>query len=164
MRMANFERVFESEQLVAAPLGKVFEFFSSAENLQRITPPSLNFEILTPLPIAMRTGALIDYKLRIRGLPVRWRTEIQEWNPPHSFVDLQLKGPYALWHHTHTFTEHSNGETLMRDRVRYQVPLGPLGLLVAPFFVTPEIRRIFEHRTKVIEEIFKPAPLPVSSA
>lgn len=152
--MPNFEKVFESEQEVAAPVSEVFDFFSRAENLQRITPPSLHFKILTPLPIEMKSGALIDYKLRIRGLPMRWRTEICEWNPPFSFVDVQLKGPYALWHHTHTFSALAGERTLMRDRVRYQVPFGPLGLLVAPLLVTPEIERIFAHRTRVIGELF----------
>ena len=152
--MSIFDRVFESEQKVAAPLAEVFAFFSRAENLQKITPPSLHFEI-TSLPSEMRAGALIDYKIRIRGLPVRWRTEIAEWKPPHSFVDVQLRGPYALWHHTHSFEALKDGTTLMRDRVVYRVPFGPLGLLVAPVFVTPEIGRIFAYRSKVIGEMFR---------
>jgi ligand-binding SRPBCC domain-containing protein len=153
--MSNYERVFESEQKVAAPLEEVFAFFSRAENLERITPPTLRFRIQTPLPIELRAGALIDYKLSLRGIPIRWRTEIRDWNPPFSFVDVQLRGPYTLWHHTHTFSSLPDGSTLMKDKVRYQAPFGPLGLLVSPLFVRPEIERIFAHRTKVIEELFK---------
>jgi ligand-binding SRPBCC domain-containing protein len=152
--MSVFERVFESEQLVHAPLEKVFEFFSHAGNLERITPPSLGFRILTPLPIDMRSGTLIDYRISLHGIPLRWRTEILDWNPPHSFVDVQLRGPYKLWHHTHSFERVSDSVTRMRDRVRYQAPFGPLGLLVVPLFVAPEVGRIFAFRTRAIEEIF----------
>ena len=149
-----FVRTFHSEQLIAAPIERVFEFFSLAENLERITPPSLSFRILTPLPIAMHEGTLIDYQIRIRGVPVLWRTLIEKWDPPRAFVDTQLRGPYKLWHHTHTFEEAPGGNTLMKDVVRYQAPFGVLGLLSLPIFVTPEIRRIFAHRRVVIEKVF----------
>ena len=155
--MSAYERRFETEQLVPAPLKDVFAFFSLAENLERITPPFLRFKILTSLPIEMRQGTLIDYQLRIRGIPVRWRTQIADWNPPYQFVDTQLKGPYTLWHHTHTFSDAGAAGTLMRDVVRYQAPLGPLGLLVSPFFVRPEIERIFAFRRQAIAGFF-PGP------
>jgi ligand-binding SRPBCC domain-containing protein len=149
----NFEREFRSEQLISAPIERVFEFFSLAENLERITPPILRFRILTALPIAMHAGTIIDYQIRIRGIPVLWRTLIEKWDPPHAFVDTQLKGPYKLWHHTHTF-ERVGKKTLMKDVVRYQAPFGVLGLLTLPVFVTPEINRIFAHRRLVIENVF----------
>lgn len=153
--MSIFDRTFESEQLVRAPLEEVFSFFCKAENLERITPPSLRFRILTPLPIEMRAGALIDYQLSLHGLPMRWRTEILEWDPPHRFVDVQLRGPYSLWHHTHRFEAASPTTTRMLDTVRFRAPFGPLGFLAVPIFVAPEVARIFAHRRKVIEEIFR---------
>src|SRR5690348_414160 len=114
--------VFESELWLPRPRDAVFAFFADADNLETITPPWLRFEILTSKPITMRPGALIDYRLRIHGIPIRWQTEIAEWSPPHRFVDIQLRGPYTLWHHTHTFEEQDGG-TLCRDLVRYR-PLG----------------------------------------
>jgi ligand-binding SRPBCC domain-containing protein len=150
----NLEREFHVEQVIPAPLEKVFDFFALAENLEKITPPSLRFRILTPTPIAMHAGTLIDYRLKIRGLPIRWRTLIEKWDPPRLFVDTQLKGPYTLWHHTHTFEALPDGRTRMRDLVRYQAPFGWLGLLTLPIFVMPEIERIFAHRRKVIAEVF----------
>jgi ligand-binding SRPBCC domain-containing protein len=150
----NFEREFRSEQLIPASLERVFEFFSLAENLERITPPMLRFRILTAAPIAMHAGTIIDYQIRIRGIPVLWRTLIEKWDPPRMFVDTQLRGPYKLWHHTHNFEEAPGGNTLMKDVVRYQAPFGVLGLLTLPVFVTPEINRIFAHRRLVIEQVF----------
>lgn len=106
------------QQLVRTPIAQVFEFFSRPENLERLTPPDLGFRILTPSPIAMKEGAVIDYTIRIAGLPLRWTTLITLYEPPHRFVDLQLKGPYSYWHHTHTFAETPDG-TLLTDDVRY---------------------------------------------
>ena len=133
---------FQAEQWLPRPRAEIFSFFGEARNLEAITPPWLNFEVLTPAPIVMRAGTLIDYRIRIRGVPIRWRTEIVEWNPPHRFVDVQLRGPYTLWHHTHTF-EARDGGTLCRDEVRY-CPRG--GALVNWLFVRRDVESIFAFR------------------
>jgi ligand-binding SRPBCC domain-containing protein len=139
-----------TEQLLARRLAEVFPFFAEARNLERITPPWLRFEVLTPGPIAMRAGALIDYRLRWRGLPLRWRTEIEVWEPPHRFVDRQLRGPYLLWRHEHRFVE-QEGRTLAVDRVDYAAPGGrPVHRLI----VDRDVRRIFAHRRKALAAIF----------
>jgi ligand-binding SRPBCC domain-containing protein len=129
---------------------EVFPFFAEARNLEQLTPPFLKFEVLTPDPIAMRAGALIDYRIRVHGLPIRWRTEIVEWDPPHRFVDVQLHGPYRLWHHTHTFEE-KDGGTLCRDEVRYR-PRG--GALINWLFVRRDVERIFRYREEKLRELF----------
>jgi ligand-binding SRPBCC domain-containing protein len=132
---------------------KVFEFFSQARNLEQITPPLLHFHVLTPEPIEMREGTLIDYKLKIRGFPVRWRTKITRWNPPYEFADVQLKGPYKLWDHTHRFLE-ENGGTRMIDEVVYELPFGPLGELVHRVLVRRDVEEIFRYRNQVIGALF----------
>ena len=142
-----------SEQFVARPLEEVFRFFSDAGNLQRITPAYLDFQILTPRPIEIRPGTLLDYRLKWHGFPIRWRTRILEWNPPHSFVDLQLKGPYRLWRHTHTFHA-GNGGTRMVDTVDYALPLGLLGELAHTLKVRKDVEGIFEYRRQSIARIF----------
>ena len=120
----------------------VFELFSDAFQLERLTPPWLNFRVLTPGPIEMQTGQLIDYQIRLHGIPIRWRTEISNWEPPYRFTDTQLRGPYRLWEHSHTFEE-LDGGTLVRDRVDYLVPGGPI---VNRLFVRNDLRRIFNYR------------------
>ena len=142
--------IFEAEQLVRRPRPEVFDFFSRAENLEALTPPWLKFHIVTRCPIEMRAGCLIDYKLRIRGIPVRWQTEITVWEPPFRFVDRQLKGPYRCWIHEHTFEEHPEG-TLVKDRVQYAV-LG--GKLMDFLFVRRDVRTIFAYRSKRLNEVF----------
>jgi uncharacterized protein len=151
---SRYEKTFKSEQVINRPLEEVFEFFSRAENLQRITPPLLDFKIITALPIEMKSGALIDYRLKVRGLPMTWRTLIEEWNPPHRFIDTQLKGPYRLWHHTHEFIALGPNRTLMKDTVRYEVPLGPLGLVINALVVERDVQAIFKFRKLEIEKIF----------
>src|SRR5277367_5549628 len=99
------EFTLHNEQWLPRPRSEVFPFFSEARNLEELTPPWLNFEVLTPPPLVMKPGLLIDYRIRVHGIPIRWRTEILTWEPPERFVDTQLSGPYTLWHHTHTFTE-----------------------------------------------------------
>ena len=143
----------DRQQMVKKPIGDVFEFFEKPENLALITPPSLGFEIITPLPIEMKTGTLIDYTVKVQGIPVRWTTMITEHDPPHKFVDVQLKGPYAFWHHTHTFKEVEGG-TLMSDRVQYILPFGFLGRLVHALSVEGQLKHIFDYRGKIIEEQF----------
>jgi ligand-binding SRPBCC domain-containing protein len=132
------------------PRGRVFAFFADAGNLDLLTPPWLSFNILTPRPIQMRAGALIDYRLRLHGVPIRWRTRIAKWDPPFEFVDEQLRGPYSLWEHTHTFTEVDAG-TRVEDRVRYRVPGGRL---VHRLFVEPDLRKVFGYRVTALRRVF----------
>jgi ligand-binding SRPBCC domain-containing protein len=141
--------IFETEQWFPLRPEEVFTFFSDALNLELITPPWLRFKVLTVSPIEMREGTVIDYRLRLRGIPLRWQSQITAWEPPHRFVDQQRQGPYRLWIHEHTFVE-SNGGTLARDRVEYAVPGG---MLVQKFFVEPELKRIFAYRSRRMQEI-----------
>lgn len=126
----------------------LFPFFADAANLEKITPRSLSFQILTPQPIEMVEGTLIDYRIRISGIPQHWRTRIALWNPPHAFADEQIKGPYRKWFHTHTFEACEQG-TRMIDHVEYELPFGPLGNLAHPL-IRIQLRKIFTHRGKVI--------------
>ena len=142
--------LIEREQRLPAPPEEVFPFFEDAWNLEAITPPFLGFEVTTPRPLEMRPGALIDYRLRLHGVPVRWRTRIETFEPPHVFVDMQVSGPYRLWHHTHVFEPDGRGGTVMRDRVRYALPLGLLGELAHVAFVRRDLRRIFDFRREAI--------------
>lgn len=144
--------LFQQTQQVSRPLPEVFAFFSDARNLDRITPPWLRFEICTPGPIPMAVGTLIDYRLRWHGLPMRWRTRIEAWEPGRSFVDVQLRGPYRLWHHTHRF-QALGDHTLIEDEVRYAVPFGPLGVIAHGLFVRRDVERIFQYRRRVIDEL-----------
>jgi ligand-binding SRPBCC domain-containing protein len=127
----------------------VFEFFSDAQNLDLITPPWLHFRTITPDPIAMRPGMVIDHRLRVHGFPLRWRSEITEWDPPARFVDQQVRGPYRLWIHEHRFEKKGNG-TLVRDNVRYAVLFD---FLIHRFLVRPDIERIFAWREKTLCEV-----------
>ncbi|HSQ70184.1 MAG TPA: SRPBCC family protein [Steroidobacteraceae bacterium] len=130
------------------PVEEVFAFFADATNLERITPPELRFRIVSPLPIEMRRGTLIEYRLALFQVPFGWRTEISDWSPPWRFVDRQLAGPYRSWIHTHSFSTERRG-TLMRDQVDYVLPLGTMGLLAAPL-VRRELDRIFDYRANAI--------------
>jgi ligand-binding SRPBCC domain-containing protein len=142
----------ERTQLIRRPLEEVFSFFSDARNLEAITPAFLNFRILTPRPIAMDAGTLIDYQIRLLGIPLKWRTRIETWEPPRRFSDVQLSGPYKLWRHTHEFVAVPEG-TLMTDHVQYQMPAGPLGRLVHAVWTERTLARIFDYRFKKIEEL-----------
>jgi hypothetical protein len=139
------EYVLEREQFLAAPLERVFAFFADARNLGEITPTWLGFRIRTPLPIETRAGAIIEYTLRLGGVPLFWRTRIAEWKPAERFVDEQERGPYARWVHEHEFRALGDG-VLMRDRVRYALPFGPLGRAVHALAVRALLARIFDHR------------------
>jgi ligand-binding SRPBCC domain-containing protein len=149
----NGENVLESEQWIPKPIGEVFDFFSAETNLERITPSTLSFKVLRKSTEKIEQGTLIYYRLKIRGVPVKWVTRIDEWTPGKKFVDMQISGPYALWHHTHTFEE-KDGGTLMRDRVRFKLPLGWLGNLVAGWLVKRDVREIFSYRSRIISETF----------
>jgi ligand-binding SRPBCC domain-containing protein len=145
--------ILRTRQQVPAPLEEVFPFFARPENLAVITPGWLKFTILTPSPIPMREGAVVDYQIGLGPLPTRWRTMITTYDPPHVFVDEQLSGPYSFWHHTHRF-EASEVGTLLTDEVRYLLPSGPLGDLVHAVAIKRQLRGIFAHRHRVIADKF----------
>lgn len=136
------------------PREEVFAFFANAENLEQITPPELGFHILSGRPIVLREGALTDYKLRLRGIPMKWRMEISVWEPPYKFVDKQIRGPYTQWIHTHTFTEIGDNKTRIDDEVLYRLPFGALGD-VFHFLVKRELNYIFEFRQKAVRQILQ---------
>jgi len=133
------------------PLDRVFDFFSDAANLQKITPAELNFRFISELPVEMRAGTVIDYSLRLFGAPFRWRTRIVAWDPPRSFVDEQARGPYRNWIHTHAFSA-EGGFTSVLDSVRYRLPLPPLGEIAHPL-VRRQLKRIFEYRESRIRAL-----------
>ena len=140
---------FHSEHWLPIPLNEVFLFFANPENLEILTPPWLHFQIVTPRPIEMRRDAVIDYRLRIHHIPIRWQSEITVWEPPHRFVDEQRRGPYRFWHHEHAF-ESRDGGTLCRDEVRYAVPFD---FLIHRWLVRPDIGRIFAFRRKRLAQL-----------
>ena len=144
--------VLETEQWLPRGIEEVFEYFADAYRLEDITPPWLHFHVVTPKPVAMFAGATIDYRLKLHGLPIRWRSEISVWEPPFRFVDRQLRGPYRLWHHEHTFQSRDDG-TLVTDRVEYSVPGGPL---VHRLFVRGDLERIFTFRRDQLARHFGP--------
>jgi len=142
----------EREQWLPRPLDEVFAFFSRPENLQEITPPWLDFRVMDAPQIPF-PGALIRYRLRWHGIPLRWTSEITEWNPPHRFIDRAISGPYAAWNHEHSFTGQGNG-TLVRDRVQYALPLGWLGVVAHKLRVSHDVERIFDFRAARMRQLF----------
>ena len=148
--MAAYE--LHRRQWVPHPLQQVFDFFSAAENLEQLTPPFLRFQIISAPP-RLEAGVLIEYKLRVHGFPIRWLTTIEQWDPPHSFVDVQTRGPDKLWRHTHRFWSESGG-TWIEDAVRYSLPFGPLGQLVHGLVVKHDVEAIFRYREQKICEAF----------
>lgn len=148
--------ILERQQRIERPIEEVFAFYGDARNLERITPPWLGFEVTTPGPIEMGAGSLIEYRLRLHRMPVRWRTRIEAWEPPRRFVDAQIKGPYSLWEHTHTFEADGPGATLIEDRVRYSIPFGPLGELADRLLVQRDLRQIFDYRREAVARELAP--------
>ena len=144
----------DAELVLPRPIDEVFAFFADAGNLEVITPEFLSFMILTPRPIEMKPGTLIDYRISLRGLPMTWKTRISEWEPPFRFVDEQLKGPYRRWIHTHTFESVPEG-TRCRDRVEYAVPGGPgLKRLIERWVVRGDVEKIFAYRQEKMRALF----------
>ena len=141
--------LFELEQWLPLSPDRVFRFYADAFKLEEITPPLLQFKVLTPPPIDMKAGTVIDYRLKLRGIPLRWQSQITAWEPPYRFVDQQLKGPYRLWRHEHTFIEDKGG-TLAIDRVEYAVHGG---ILVKKLLVEPDLKRIFGYRKRKLQEL-----------
>ena len=139
----------ERRQFVNRSLDEVFQFFASAHNLERITPPWLRFELLTPEPIEMRIGTRIDYRLHVHQVPVRWTSRIEEWVPGRAFVDRQLRGPYGLWLHRHSF-QSSGAGTIVGDQVDYALPSGRVGDLAHRLFVRRDVERIFDYRHEAV--------------
>ena len=145
--------ILKRETVINRKINELFDFFSKAENLNRITPPELGFKIITPLPIEMKKGTIIDYKIKLSGLPFKWRTEITEWDPPYRFIDTQIKGPYRMWVHEHTFEERGDS-TFMTDIVNYVSPGGPLEIIPHLLFVEKKVNQIFDYREKNFAKLF----------
>jgi ligand-binding SRPBCC domain-containing protein len=143
------------EQELPGPPTEVFDLFADARNLEAITPPLLRFEIVTPGTIEMRVGTLIQYRLHFHGVPVSWLTSIQAWDPPHRFIDQQVRGPFALWHHTHELFPSGADGTRMRDTVRYAIGFGPLGELAHRALVRRDLDTIFDFRREKVAEMLR---------
>jgi ligand-binding SRPBCC domain-containing protein len=147
--------VVERSQRLGLPVEAVFAFFADARNLEAITPPWLRFRVIATGEIEMRPGTLIEYRLRLHGLPVRWVTRIAEWEPGRRFVDEQIRGPYRLWQHVHAFEDDGEGGTVVRDRVRYRLPFGLAGEAAHVLFVRRDLTRIFDFRRAAVERLLR---------
>lgn len=151
--MAFRFHTLRQEQWIPRPIDEVFAFFADAKNLEALTPPFLGFHILSVSTPEIVQGTRIRYRLRLHGLPLQWLTEIRTWNPPYRFVDVQLSGPYRLWHHTHRFEAYGT-RTRMTDAVRYVLPFGPLGELAHALKVRGDVARIFAYRRQQVAALF----------
>ena len=143
------------EQVLDASPEAVFAFFADPFNLEAITPPLLRFEVITPGEVTMRVGALITYRLHLHRVPISWLTSIQDWDPPHRFIDQQVRGPFALWHHTHELFPSGPDGTRMRDTVRYAIGYGPLGEIAHRVLVRRDLETIFDFRARKVEELLR---------
>ena len=133
---------------------EAFDFFSDPRNLERLTPDLVHFQFLKPPPDKVSPGTILEYRLRLYGLPVKWRTRIEIVEPPTRFVDVQDKGPYAMWRHTHSFREVDAGHTEIRDQVEFAMPLGPLGEIAYRLLVTRSLKQIFDYRAAALRELY----------
>jgi ligand-binding SRPBCC domain-containing protein len=147
------EHLLERSQRVKLPIELAFDFYGDALNLEPMTPPWLHFKVTTPGPIKLQAGTLLDYRLRLHGVPVRWQSRITIWEPPVRFVDVQARGPYSHWEHTHLFEKDGEDASITRDRVRYSMPLGPLGTIAHRLFVRRDLERIFDYRHQAVSEL-----------
>lgn len=155
--------VLAREIIVDRPVEEVFDFFGSAANLGLLTPPSMGFAFREDPPQKLAAGAVIRYRVRLAGIPIDWDTRIIEWDPPHRFADVQEKGPYSHWHHTHTFDAIDEKRTVMRDRVVYAVPMGPLGEVARTLFVDAQLGSIFDYRQEAFQAVLDGEPQPPDS-
>ena len=155
--------VLRRRQQLEHPLDEVFPFFAAARNLERITPPWLRFEVRTPEPVALEVGAVVDYRLHYRGVPLGWTSQIEVWEPGRQFVDRQLRGPYGLWHHRHTFSV-TGGATVIEDEVHYAAPFGALGELAQSLLIERDLQRIFDYRQQAVRRIFDEETSPPATA
>ena len=144
--------ILERSQRVTIPADQAFAFYGDTMNLEPMTPPWLHFQVTNSGPVTMEAGTLLHYRLRLHGFPIRWTTRIESWEPPHRFVDTQLRGPYALWEHAHDFESDGEG-TVIRDRVRYAIPYGPIGSLAHALFVRRDLERIFDYRAAAFRRL-----------
>lgn len=148
------ELILERSQWVARPVEEVFAFFSEAKNLEKITPPYLHFSILKTSTESIEKNTLIDYRLKLHGMPFKWKTLINDYVKNEFFIDEQVKGPYKLWVHTHSFIPENNG-TRINDHITYKIPFGYIGNLLLKQYINNDLNKIFEYRKKIIEEVFK---------
>ena len=144
--------LLEREQRIARPQGEVFEFFARASNLERITPPWLNFGLAGEQPSELQAGTLLEYRLRVHGIPLRWVSQIELWEPGRAFVDRQVRGPYQLWRHRHEFAPIGQ-YTIVRDQVHYALPAGPIGELAHALFVRRDLEQIFDFRRQAVARL-----------
>jgi ligand-binding SRPBCC domain-containing protein len=154
--------LLERSQRVGIPVELAFDFYADTRNLEPMTPPWLHFRLTDEGPVTMEPGALLDYTLKLHGVPIRWTTRIETWSPPTGFRDTQLKGPYALWEHTHVFEDDGAGGTVIHDHVRYSLPLGPLGAIAHRLFVRRDLRRIFDYRAEAFSRLVARESAPVA--
>lgn len=145
----------ERRQRLNRPADEVFSFFARAHNLERITPSWLRFEVRATEPAQIQEGAVIHYRLRLHGVPLRWTSRIEEWAPDRGFVDRQVRGPYRVWHHRHTFSADGDG-TIIGDEVHYALPMGRLGDLAHALFVRRDLERIFDYRHAAVRDLLGP--------
>jgi ligand-binding SRPBCC domain-containing protein len=145
------------EQLLPRTLDEVFSFFERPENLEAITPPWLHFKMITPTPVHIKQGSIFDYTMRVRGISMHWASLVTEYNPPHSFVDQQIRGPYEYWYNTHRFKETDEGTHIIEE-IRYIMPFGLLGRAVHGLMVAQDLQEIFDYRQMAIEKLFLTCP------